>query len=76
MSELLSFGFLVVLTTGLTEVLKRAIKMPTRFVPLTALVLGLILGVVAEFSLLGLVTGVAIGLSSCGLFDQKLILGK
>ena len=80
MSELLSFGVLVLLTIGLTEVAKRALKLNERFVPLAALVLGFILclvGNLTNITPLTILMGIAVGLSASGLFDNgKAILTK
>ena len=79
MEGLTSFAVLVALTTGLVEVVKRTAGLPTRFVPLTALVAGLVLtgvGGVLDFTPLTLLTGVAVGLSSVGLFAQTKVLNK
>jgi len=79
MSELLSFAVLVALTIGVTEVIKRAGNVPTRFIPAIALILGFILcliGNLTSITSITILTGIAVGLSSSGLFDQKLILGK
>jgi len=79
MTELLSFSVLVVITIGLTEVCKKAFKMPKRFIPLTALILGLVINLIAGgITGLGLLTGIGIGLSAVGLFDVSkiTIIGK
>jgi hypothetical protein len=79
MTELLNFGTLVALTVGLTEVVKRGFKLNTRFVPLVSLATGVILtlaGSLSDITSLTVITGIAIGLSASGLFDQKAILGK
>lgn len=79
MSAILSFGVLVALTIGITEVIKRAGKVPTRFIPLIALVVGFGLTLIGDLTTLtsvSILTGIAVGLSACGLFDQKLIVVK
>lgn len=79
MNELLSFSALVAVTTGLTEAIKRGLKLKSRFVPLLALILGVILVLIANLTSitsLTIVTGIAVGLSSSGLYDHKAILGK
>jgi len=68
----------VALTGGLVEVLKRAIGISKRFIPLLAVIVGV------GLSLLGLglawsnvLFGLVIGLTSCGLYSgAKASLGK
>ena len=79
MTELLSFGGLVIITIGVTEVIKLGFKLPKRLVPLTALVIGFLLtliGSLTSITSLTILTGIAVGLSSVGLFDQKDLLKK
>ena len=64
----------IALIIGLAEIIKR-IGCPTRFIPLIDLGLGLISGI-GIFGLLfdygiptGIVIGIALGLSACGLFS-------
>lgn len=81
MTELISFAALVALTTGVAEVLKRALGLDSQFMPLVALAFGLILTFVADItnlSSLSVLTGLAVGLSSSGLYDigKKTILKK
>ena len=71
MNELLSFGTLTALTIGLTEVIKRG-GMPDKFIPLTAVVVGIILvalGDITALTTLSVISGVAVGLSAIGLFS-------
>lgn len=64
----------VALIIGIAELLKR-IGVPTRFIPLIDLVLGIISGICVYGLMLdvtipyGAVIGVALGLSACGLFS-------
>ncbi len=77
MNELASFGALVAITIGITEVIKRATKAPTSIIPLIAFIVGFVLnliGNVTNITSLTLLTGFAIGLSASGLFDQKKIV--
>ena len=77
MNEILSFAVLVALTIGLTEVVKQASKAPKNFIPLIALVLGFVLTLVGNLTSITsftVLTGIAIGLSSVGLFSQKKLL--
>ena len=65
------YGFLVVpLITGIIEIIKKT-GFNVRFAPLLSLILGLAIGV--GFNLhdikFGLVLGLVLGLSSCGLYD-------
>jgi len=78
MTELLSFGVLVLLTIGVTEVIKRATKAPKSIIPAIALLIGLaltILGNITTLTSLTFLAGIAVGLSAVGLFDQKDIIG-
>lgn len=78
MNELLSFGILVLLTVGVVEAAKRALKLPSSIIPAVALVVGLVLTIVGNLSditSLTFLAGIAVGLSSVGLFDQKKLLG-
>jgi len=77
--SLTSFGVLVALTIGITEVIKRAFSVETKFVPLGSVAIGLILVAVANFTELAelpILLGLVIGLTASGLFDQKLLFGK
>lgn len=80
MTELLSFGGLVALTIGVTEIGKRA-GIPTRFAPIVALVVGFVLALIGNLTSitgLAILTGIAVGLAASGLFDVAKIsvLGK
>jgi len=77
MTELVSFGALVLLTTGVVEEEKRALKLDTRFIPLAALVIGFVLcliGNLTNITSITILTGIAVGLSSVGLFAQSKII--
>ncbi|EPX6960408.1 holin [Listeria monocytogenes] len=76
-TELLTYiTLLSVATTALSEVIKKMNIIPTRFIPLTSLILGIILGACATF-LSGAGTlaemiwaGGLAGLGGTGLFEQ------
>ncbi len=79
MDGITSFAILVALNVGLVEVLKRAVKLEKRYTPLVAVICGMVLtflGSVAKITSLDVLTGIATGLSSCGLFDQYLLVKK
>jgi len=79
MEAITSFGVLVVITTAVVEVLKRATGLNKKFIPLTSLIVGLILNFIAVgfyFNSITILTGIAIGLSAAGLFDQTKLLKK
>jgi len=77
MSELLSFSALVLITTGVTEIIKR-VGCPRRFLPLVALVVGFGLNLIGTltFTPLTILTGLACGLSASGLFDITKVVKK
>lgn len=76
MTPLISFGVLVAITIGVVEVIKRALKLDKRYIPLVALVIGFGLNFAAGYTTFGLtvVAGLAVGLSAVGLFSQKSII--
>ncbi len=69
---------LVASVIGLTEVIKKAFKLPKRLVPFVAVVLGIVLNIIVGGFAGGIaITGIMIGLTSCGLFSLgKTTLGK
>jgi len=78
-NSLLAFTVLSAITFGLVQVIKKANIFQERFLPLLAVVIGLIVTVIAnfvDFTALHILTGIAVGLSSSGFFNQKLIFGK
>ena len=81
MDIIITTASLVALTTGLTEMAKRALKIPSRFVPLTAILAGIFLAILMpfvdyEFNQIILI-GIAAGLGACGLFSGvKSTIGK
>lgn len=64
----------VAVIIALAEIAKQ-LKLPTRYIPLLDLALGLLLGILVEGLLLsygvalGAILGVGLGLSACGLFS-------
>lgn len=73
MEIVVSFGALVALTTGVVEALKRGMAIEKRFLPLVALIVGILLTFLAgitNLTSLSVITGIAVGLASCGLFDH------
>ena len=70
------------LALALIEVVKIGFagKLPTKFIPLIAIGVGILMSLALTYKYLPiveiLITGLTIGLVSCGLFDQKKILGK
>ncbi len=62
--------WLVPVNTGVVEVIKIALEMNKRFVPLASLTTGILLGIlVAGVSIDGVLAGIIIGLGSVGLFE-------
>ena len=79
----ISFSFLVALTTGIVEVLKRSFAIETKFLPLLALIIGVVLSFLAGVTDLSgmtigmsLLAGIAVGLSSSGLYDHVHVAKK
>ncbi len=73
MDIVISFAVLVALTTGVVEALKKGIGIDSKFLPLTALVVGIVLtflGGITNITSLTVLTGIAVGLSAVGLFDN------
>ena len=75
---------LVALTVGLTQVIKLALKMKSRFKPLTAVLIGIILTFLSDktdiltLSIAGnlILDGIMVGLISVGLYDNGKVLAK
>ncbi len=69
----------IALVTGITQALKMAVKIPSRFVPLISIVLGLALISLGNVSLQDtIITGIVVGLSASGLYQvgKKTIMDK
>ncbi|WAA10341.1 holin [Fervidibacillus albus] len=71
-------GLIIAVVVGLVELVKRLEVVPTKFLPLVSLSLGILAGV---FYLDGdikvrVFNGIIIGLSASGLFDQTKIMKK
>jgi len=63
--------FLVPLISGITEVLKQALKLRKRFVKLTSLLFGIAVGLlVINLSVPAGVAGAMLGLSATGLYEN------
>jgi len=80
MTELLSFGALVLIAIAVTEVGKKA-GLPKRIIPIVALVVGFCLTLIANLTgitELTIITGIAVGCAAAGTFDiaKISILGK
>lgn len=80
MEELLTMGGITALVVGLTEITKRIEVVPERFIPLVSLFFGLLLAVLGSqgsITALTILSGLAIGLSACGLYSgvKKTITG-
>jgi len=77
MDIVISFALLVALTTGVVEVIKRIIGVESKFLPLVALIVGILLtflGGITNLTSLTILTGIAVGLSAAGLFDHSKLL--
>lgn len=75
---MLTFAILTAITIGLVEVIKRT-GTPIKFLPLIAVLVGIVLNFFGDIS--GgagfggrVIIGIAIGLSASGLFDQTKLL--
>lgn len=73
----ISFPILVALTIAVVEVIKRS-GVPKKFLPLIALVVGIIINMLMTASLgTGIILiGIVIGACAAGLFDQTLLVKK
>ena len=78
MEIITSISFLIALTIALTAVVRITKLIPTRFLPVVSLVIGIVVGQSAGFSVDSLLTGATIGTAASGIFDvAKLsVLGK
>ncbi len=64
---------IVAIVTGLTEVIKR-IGLPSKFAPLTAIAIGLIISFLNRGALpidIVIMTGIVAGLTSAGLYQEQ-----
>jgi len=77
MEALQALAIVVAITIGITEVIKLAFKLPTRFIPFVSVLVGIVviyIGDSIEYLDSQLLTGIVVGLISSGLFDQKMII--
>jgi len=65
----MEIAILTTIVVGITEVAKR-IGAPTKYLPLIALVIGVILGY-GTAGVDGIITGIIGGLMACGLWDSS-----
>lgn len=78
---MMTFSALVAIVVGLTEVAKKA-GLSSRYAPILSIVIGLILSVIANTSVLTaqevVMTGLVIGLTSSGFYSsvKKTVLNK
>lgn len=74
MTEYLVYGIpAVALVMGLVKAL-REVGLPSKFAPLTSVGIGIVFGLIIAFEsgrpyIAGVVIGIMLGLSSCGLYD-------
>ena len=81
MEPFITLAILVALTIGVTEVVKRVTGITKQITPVVALAVGIVLTYVGSVSNLStvvlldsvLLSGIVVGLSASGLFDQKLL---
>ena len=77
---MIELTLLIPLTIGIVEVVKRATKMGSRYIPLVAVVVGLVLAFLLNVEVLSstLLPGAVAGLSAVGLWDiaKKSVLNK
>ena len=67
-----SLAIIVAVAAGLTEVMKSALNLPSRFAPLTSVILGIVAAALftGSFTLIATyTTGVIAGLTACGLYS-------
>ncbi|MDF1498776.1 MAG: holin [Patescibacteria group bacterium] len=66
----IEIGVLIAITVGVVEVLKKADKLPKKYIPLLAVIIGTLITQIASFDQLGgIVTGLIVGLSAIGLYS-------
>jgi hypothetical protein len=69
----------IALVTGATQAFKMAFKIPSRFIPLLSMVLGITFIALGDLTIQNIIiTGVIVGLSASGLYDfgKKTVLNK
>lgn len=70
--EILGGGILLALTIGIVEAIKRTGKIKSQYVPITAILVGILISGLINLDNLQwsvIITGIVAGLSSCGLWD-------
>lgn len=75
---MIEFGVIVAVIIGLSQVIKDATPIPTKYLPLINLVIGVIFGSIFLTGDLktNILQGIIIGLTASGLFDQTKIITK
>lgn len=82
---MLTFAILTAITIGLVQVIKKSRMISTDRIPLTAVIVGIVLNLLANTGVIFaswsgfgemIVIGVVIGLSASGLFDNRLLFKK
>ena len=81
MEPVITLAILVALTVGVTEVIKRFTGITKQVTPIVALAVGIVITFVGSVTNLStvvlldsvLLSGIVVGLSASGLFDQKLL---
>ena len=80
---LVSIGGLTLLTIGVVQAIKTIIGLKKEAIPLVALIIGVVLALIASVTNLSplsigeaVFTGLAVGLSASGLYDQKKLFKK
>lgn len=80
-----SFAILVIATAGFVEAIKRGFTVPTKFLPLISIAVGVVVAIIAKeanfVNIMGVegfegLMGGIIGLSACGLFDGAMFFKK
>lgn len=66
---MLEYSVIVGVIVGLTEVIKRAFKVKKRFIPLTAVILGVLISFIDFRGVESIIFGIIAGLTSVGLYS-------
>lgn len=71
-------GVLIAITIGIVEVLKKIDTIPSKYIPVLAIIVGVLLTLISGYEpASGLITGLIVSLSAMGLYSgSKSTIGK